>query len=349
MELQVNQPHPYRIYIGEDLQLDVPSGPVALLFDQAVEGFAEELARRLAARWQLGIPGGEEAKSLASYARVLSWLASLGVPRDATLVVVGGGTLGDLGGFVAATYLRGIAYWNVPTTTLALVDASVGGKTGINLPEGKNLVGAFYAPQMVWGELRALSSLPLERFREGLVEAFKHGLLSGDEELLAVEQLSPSGPGLEAYLARAVQVKIQIVETDFWERSERQKLNLGHTLAHALESATQHRLSHGVAVAYGLLYAALLGRALGGEDLLPWIWRLLTWLKPPTLPPMSWAELRPFLLRDKKKRGEELRWVVPMDLGVLQVRSLPLGLLEEVYQEFQLLSAEVGSAEGLHP
>ncbi|KGQ21036.2 3-dehydroquinate synthase [Thermus filiformis] len=336
MRVDVRNP-PYPIVIGRGVRPERPKGPLALLYDERVAGFA----RALEADWEiphaLGIPGGEGAKTLEVYGRVLSFLAQRGLPRDATLVVVGGGSLTDLGGFVAATYLRGIPYLSFPTTTLALVDASVGGKTGLNLPEGKNLVGAFHFPQGVFGDLEALRTLPPPLFKEGLVEAFKHGLIRGEEALLEVEGLSPEAEGLAEYLVRAVRVKVEITEKDPLEKGERRLLNLGHTLAHALEAASRHALSHGVAVAYGLLFAALLGRALGGEDLLGPVRRLLGWLSPPAPPPLSFDELLPYLLRDKKKRREALYWVVPLGLGRLEVRPVEEGLLREVYADWQRL------------
>lgn len=333
--LRIESPFPYPILLGRGLEVPRSEGPKALLYDTAVEGFALGLAQRLEIPYRLGLAGGEGVKTLETYAQALSWLAGKALPRNTTLYVVGGGTLTDLGGFLAASYLRGIRFINVPTTTLAIVDASVGNKTGINLPEGKNLVGAFYAPEGVYADLEALATLPEAPFKEGLVEAFKHGLIAGDEGLLEVEPLSRSSPALEAYLARAVAVKIAVVEADPRETGERRKLNLGHTLGHALEAATQHRLSHGAAVAYGLLFAALLGRAHGGTDLTPAVQNLLAWLSPPRLPPLEWEALAPFMARDKKTLGTSLHWVVPMGMGKLEIHPIPEEMLRQVYAEFR--------------
>ncbi|MCS7217999.1 MAG: 3-dehydroquinate synthase [Thermus sp.] len=345
--LEVRNPVPYPILLGEGLlgEVGVPQGPKALLYDRKVEGFALEVAEALGAEHRLGLEGGEGAKSLEAYGRVLSFLAAKGLPRNATLLVVGGGTLTDLGGFVAATYLRGVRYLSFPTTTLAVVDASVGGKTGINLPEGKNLVGAFHFPLGVYAELRALRTLPPFTFKEGLVEAFKHGLIAGREDLLEVEGLGPESPRLEAYLAEAVAVKVAITEKDPLEAGERRLLNLGHTLGHALEAQTRHALPHGAAVAYGLLYAALLGKALGGEDLTPPVLRLLRWLQPPPLALAPWEDLLPYLARDKKKVSESLHWVVPLAPGRLSVQPLPEGLLREAYALWQGLLLREGLAQ----
>jgi 3-dehydroquinate synthase len=335
--LSVRSPIPYPIWIGEGVLAELPplEGPAALLYDRAVAGFAQEVAEALGVRHLLGLKGGEGAKTLAVYGEVLSWLAQRGLPRNTTLLVVGGGTLTDLGGFVAATYLRGIPYLAFPTTTLGVVDASVGGKTGLNLPEGKNLVGAFHFPKGVYAELKALRTLPPFTFKEGLVEAFKHGLIQGEEALLKVEDLTPESLRLEGYLAQAVAVKVAITERDPLEKGERRLLNLGHTLGHALEAHTHHALPHGAAVAYGLLYAAFLGRALGGEDLVPLVLGLLRWLAPPPAPLVPWEELLPYLLRDKKKVSQDLHWVVPMAPGRLVVQPVPEETLRRAYAAYE--------------
>ncbi|WP_243027603.1 3-dehydroquinate synthase [Thermus albus] len=342
--LSVREPVAYPILIGEGVLEEIPplEGPLALLYDRQVEGFARELAERLRVEHRLGVEGGEGAKTLAVYGQVLSFLAQRALPRNTTLLVVGGGTLTDLGGFVAATYLRGIPYLSFPTTTLSVVDASVGGKTGINLPEGKNLVGAFHFPKGVYAELETLKTLPAFTFKEGLVEAFKHGLISGEEGLLQVEDLGPESPRLEAYLAQAVAVKVAITERDPLEKGERRLLNLGHTLGHALEAYTRHALPHGAAVAYGLLYAALLGRALGGEDLTSLALRLLRWLSPPPLPFLLWEDLLPYLLRDKKKLSQSLHWVVPLAPGRLVVEPLPEETLKEAFATWRGVLEDLG-------
>lgn len=333
-KLKIRNPIPYPIHIGFDLEVPQAEGPRAMIFDLAVQDYAKKLAAQLDIPAGLGLPGGEAVKSLATYGKALSWLAGQALPRNTTLYIVGGGSLTDLGGFIAATYLRGVNYISLPTTTLAMVDASLGNKTGINLPEGKNLVGAFHAPEGVYADLETLKTLPPQIFKQGLVEAFKHGLIAGDELLVNMEPLSLEWEGLENYLARAVSVKLQIVEADPTEQNERRKLNLGHTLAHALEGATFGTMPHGVAVAYGLLFAALLGRAHGGNDLVPTVLKFLQWLSPPPPPRFSWDDLTPFLSRDKKKLGKALNWVVPKDMGWLEIHPVLQEVLLGCYEEF---------------
>jgi len=336
VRLKVHNP-PYTVEIGRGLLPTLPPEPrdAVLLYDLAVEAIAEAIAHQASITARIGVPGGERAKTLETYARLLSDLAKSGLGRDGVLYVVGGGTLTDLGGFLAATYLRGIVYQSFPTTTLAIVDASVGGKTGLNLPEGKNLVGAFHAPERVTADLDWLVTLPERTFKEGLVEAYKHGFIAGDPDLLDPFDLHPEHPRLEAYLSKAVAVKIAVVSADFREKGERRKLNLGHTLAHALEAVTDHALTHGEAVAYGLLFACLLGRRLGGEDLVDRALDLLDWLDAPPLPPLSWSTLLPYLERDKKKAEGEIHWVIPLELGKLTITPLEGKLLEETYQSLE--------------
>ena len=244
--------------------------------------------------------------------------ARTGLGRDGAVVARGGGVVGDLAGFVAASYLRGVAFYQYPTSLLAMVDASVGGKTGLDLPEGKNLVGAFWQPRGVVADVATLASLPEREFRQGTVELVKHGYLR-DPELLTVvgPRWHPSADSdlLSEAVARSVAVKAAVVAADERETGERAHLNLGHTLAHALEAATGLALQHGDAVAYGLVYAALLGRGRGHDDLVPELLRLVEWLDPAPLPYVSFEDLAPYIARDKKAVGGAARFVLLRSLG----------------------------------
>ncbi|WP_457631776.1 3-dehydroquinate synthase [Oceanithermus sp.] len=334
-EVHVAPPHDHPVFIGADLPPAEARGPVVIIYDPKVGYLAEKLRSTAEPLLYEAVAGGEGAKSLSVYEDLLRRLARRGVPRDAEVWAVGGGTITDLAGFVAASYLRGVAWRAWPTTTLAMVDAAVGGKTGVNLPEGKNLVGAFHPPRSVSADLQTLRTLPDGRFREGLVEAFKHGLISGDERLLAPWGLSAGAPQLEAYVARAVAVKAAVVARDYRESGERMKLNLGHTLAHALEAVSNHQLSHGHAVAYGLLYAALLGRRRGGADLTGPVLELLEWTAAPPPPAASWEELAVYTGRDKKNRAEKLIWVIPYAAGDLRLETPTAEELRATYEEWR--------------
>ncbi len=181
-------------------------------------------------------------------------LVAAGIDRSGIVVALGGGVVGDMAGFAAATYLRGIRFVQIPTTLLAMVDSSIGGKTGVDLPQGKNLVGAFKQPELVVVDPDVLSTLPSAEFRNGLGEVVKHGIIS-DPVLFA--QLQADGPeSLESMLARALRVKIGVVERDPFEQGERAHLNLGHTFAHAFEQVSRYAIPHGQAVSVGLMASA---------------------------------------------------------------------------------------------
>jgi 5-deoxy-5-amino-3-dehydroquinate synthase len=205
----------------------------------------------------LVIGRGEEHKTLATVESLCRDFARMGLTRDDVVIGVGGGMVTDVAGFAAAVWHRGVAVVHVATTLLAMVDAAIGGKTGVNLPEGKNLVGAFWQPSGVLCDLAALTTLPERELRCGRGEMAKYHFLTGDD-LLALP--------LAERVARCVQIKADVVGADERESGRRAILNYGHTLAHALETASEHRMAHGEAVAVGLVYAARLARVLGRID-----------------------------------------------------------------------------------
>ncbi|MFU8887012.1 MAG: 3-dehydroquinate synthase [Trueperaceae bacterium] len=270
----------------------------------------------------LVVPAGEDSKSVAAWADLHARLAAAACDRDTWVCAVGGGVVGDLAGFVAASWLRGVPFVQVPTTLLAMVDASVGGKTGIDLASGKNLVGAFWQPRVVVADTRALATLPPAVLREGAVELYKHALLADAPWRAAFGP--PDAFGLpddldDAAWARLVadgiRVKAEVVAADPHEAGVRAHLNLGHTLAHALEAVTGHAMRHGTAVAYGLAFAAELGGTRGWAD-----WRadaaaLVGWAADAPLPDVPLDALLAFMARDKKRRGGRLRFVLLADLG----------------------------------
>ena len=326
--VQVEVVPSYPVLVGHDILSHLPdaveSVQIALVADETVDELhgapvAAALASggRIVHRYR--VPPGEEAKRIEQVARLQRAFARDGLDRSATVVALGGGVVSDLAGFVAATYLRGVSFAIVSTTLLGMVDASVGGKTAVNLPEGKNLVGAFWQPRFVIADVGTLRTLPEREFRLGAVEAFKHGLLADATllEILDDPEFHPAGDAasLADTVRRSVRVKADVVAADERESGARAHLNLGHTLAHALESVTDHELAHGEAVAYGLLYAAFLGRGRGWADWVPHARRLVAWLDPRPLPDVDITDLEPFLRRDKKARGGRSRWVLLREVG----------------------------------
>ncbi|MEN8376889.1 MAG: 3-dehydroquinate synthase [Gemmatimonadota bacterium] len=222
-------------------------------------GFTAELVR---------FPAGEQQKNRDSWGSVIDAVAGRGLGRDGCVVAVGGGVTGDLAGFVAASFMRGVPVIQVPTTLLSMVDASVGGKTGLDTPLGKNMIGAFHQPAAVIVDPRTLASLPADHFRAGLAEAVKHGAIT-DEPYLdwIVANAGPVGEhdegALEELIRRSVEIKAAIVSADPTEQGPRQALNFGHTFAHALETWTGYRTLHGFAVGVGMVAAAEVGERAG--------------------------------------------------------------------------------------
>lgn len=221
-----------------------------------------------AIRREVRLRDGEAAKTPRAWEQTMRVMAKAGLDRSSFVIAFGGGSIGDAAGFAAATYMRGIRLIQIPTTLLAMVDSSVGGKTGVNLPEGKNLVGAFHQPSLVLADLRFLKTLPARERQSGVYEVLKCGLLRDESLLTLIERtrgLSRAAEEeMETAIAAAVRIKARIVERDERESGERVLLNLGHTLGHALEAATAYRrFTHGEAVGYGLEFAVDLSERLG--------------------------------------------------------------------------------------
>ena len=266
----------------------------------------------------------EPAKRLATVEKIARALVSLGADRDATLLAVGGGVVGDVAGFVAASYLRGVRLIHVPTTLVAQVDSAIGGKTGVNLPEGKNLVGAFYPPELVIADPDVLSTLPHRQYRAGLYEIIKYGVIADpalfrylERNMLAL--LRRDRGALEYVIPRCIRIKAMVVGKDERESGLRQILNFGHTLGHALETATGYKkFLHGEAVGHGMIFATLLALAighLGVKDAARIIGLILSVGPLPRIPSLSNSELRSLMLSDKKVHAGEIGWVLPSVIG----------------------------------
>ncbi len=267
---------------------------------------------------------GESSKTRETWARLIDALLEGGFGRDSAIIALGGGVVGDLAGFVAATFMRGVPLLAVPTTLLAMVDASVGGKTGINTAHGKNLIGAFHPPVGVVADLRTLLTLPDPTFRSGLAEAVKHGLIADEEyfEWLganAREVLARDLPTLTHLVRRSVELKASIVGRDERETGERAVLNTGHTLGHALEHASAYRLDHGEAVALGLVAECRIAEAVGLAEggLADRVGRVLGHLNLPTTlrVPVDPDEVVRAAQMDKKARSRVVRLALPEAIG----------------------------------
>ena len=339
LELSASRDSSYDIVLEPNLRHKlakyIPETTVALISDNHVDQFyGDEVARTLE---QAGktvhrhvVAAGEASKSLETYGNLLRVLIRGGIDRRSAVIALGGGVVGDLAGFVAASVLRGVAFYQCPTSLLAMVDSSIGGKTGINIPEGKNLLGAFWQPNAVLVDVEVLRTLPEKTFREGAVELFKHGLLAdeGLADAFRNPRFAPDG-GSEYWLEqlpRAMQVKADIVSQDETERGVRAYLNLGHTLGHALEAhshayagAGNVPLSHGEAVGYGLLFMAKLAAQRGYKDETTRVLEFLAWLKPKPLHDNLTVDnfhvLQGYLQKDKKVSAQKIRWVLLEHIG----------------------------------
>lgn len=273
---------------------------------------------------------GEKLKSLAQAELVLRAMATSGIDRKGLLIAIGGGTIGDVGGLCAALYLRGIECWQVPTTMMAMVDSAVGGKTAVNLPEGKNLVGAVHPPSRVYVDPTMLEGLPDAEFRSGLAEAIKVGI-GLDAPLFAIlerEHEAVQARDSDAILRvaqRTLAAKCAVVESDLREDGPRRLLNLGHTLGHALEAHGNYTQPHGLCIARGLHFALDVAETLGAmrrEDAERCRAVLLRYghLRS-DLPPVD--SLWPFVARDKKSERGSIHFVVPTGVGRSRVEPLP--------------------------
>ena len=276
------------------------------------------------------IDDGESAKSLANYGAIMDTLIQYNFNRDCAVVALGGGVVGDLAGFVAATYQRGVRFYQIPTTLLAQVDSSVGGKTAINHPGGKNMVGAFYQPQGVLIDTNCLASLNDRDYACGLAEVVKYGIIA-DAEFFAwleahVNQLNARDSGALTYaIQRSCEIKADIVAADEREQSVRALLNLGHTFGHAIEAAHYDTWKHGEAVAAGTVIAAKLMHQLGelsAADMARIEALLQAFQLPVRAPKMPLAQWQAFMQRDKKVQDGTVRLVLPTAIGAASLRPM---------------------------
>jgi shikimate kinase / 3-dehydroquinate synthase len=263
----------------------------------------------------VSFPAGEAHKNLATVAELYRACLAHGLERGGTVVALGGGVVGDVAGFVAATILRGVAWVNLPTTVLAMADASLGGKVGVDLPEGKNLVGAFHPPALIVADTATLATLPPAEVRSGLAEVIKSGAI-GDADLF--ERLERGTIELEPAIARAAAVKVGVVISDPFEHGERAVLNLGHTIGHGVETASGYRLSHGDSIAIGMAAICQLAETLGVAE--PGLARRMeACLRraglPVRCPGLAPAAIRAAMSADKKKARGQLKFVLPRRIG----------------------------------
>ena len=335
-----------------EIKIDFSAFPraktVALVTDSNVDRFYGDMAVRQMETSGLRVerivfPAGEQSKTLDTYAELVRGFAALGLTRSDFAVALGGGVVGDITGFAAATYMRGIDFVQVPTTLLAMVDSSIGGKTGVDIPEGKNLVGAFHMPREIVRDVGFLESLPEREMKNGFAELIKTAVLF-DPGLFAALSPRPSLDALAPLVERCARWKEEVVAADFREGGRRKLLNLGHTFGHAIESASGFRLSHGEAVAIGM---RIVGRGV------PEVGAILDEYGFPQVadvfaPPLDLdpGDVRGYMANDKKRSGDSITLVVPRRIGECELVDTPVGELWDAWMRHGEMAGAVGGPEG---
>lgn len=350
--IQVKGTDPYEVVIGRALLGEVPlalgSGVSKVLVVHPV-GLtpSAELLREtlLEAGYEAilaGVPDSEDAKRVEVAAFCWQIMGQADFTRTDAVIGFGGGSTTDLAGFVAATWLRGVKLIQVPTTLLAMVDAAIGGKTGINTSEGKNLVGVFHAPSAVIIDLDTLISLPKNEILAGFGEVVKYGFIADPRILEIIEgdvnvATDPNTPEFQEIIERSVAIKARVVGEDFKEAGLREILNYGHTLGHAIEHAERYKWRHGAAISIGMVFVAELARIAGrlSDEVVDRHRSVLHLLGLPTsYPAQKWAQLQETMQRDKKTRAGTLRFVVLDDLAKPTIMTAPTPeMLHAAFQE----------------
>jgi len=320
----------YAIYIGAGalktlkilLQLhDLHGRPVIVTNQTLAPLYGEPLAAALDCAL-ISIPDGERFKTLETVRTVYDQLVALELDRRGVLIALGGGVVGDLAGFVAATYLRGIALVQAPTSLLAMVDSSIGGKVGVDLPQGKNLIGAFKQPAFVAVDPTSLLTLPDLEWRCGAAEIVKAGLLR-DESLLDAAHYRRENAAFIEVLRRAIQIKVDYVQRDPYEQGIRAELNLGHTFAHAVEKVSGYTWRHGEAVGFGLVAAARLSYAVGAcsAELPERVERLIAAIGLPARCSFEPSDVCAAMRTDKKRHGDTMRFILLRGVAQPEIRD----------------------------
>jgi 3-dehydroquinate synthase len=302
---------------------------IAIVTDHHVDHlYARRIAAQLEGAQIFPIRAGESAKTRETWAEVSDSLLHEGYGRDTVIVAAGGGVVGDLAGFVAATYMRGVPFIQIPTTLLAMIDASVGGKTGVDTPAGKNLVGAFHQPVLVIADPNVLATLPANHFRAGLAEALKHGVIADEKYFAKIagarESTARDERALTGLISESVRIKASVVARDERESGLRKVLNFGHTIGHAIESVSNYKLLHGEAVAIGMALESALAEKLGiampgTSDAIRDALNAIG--LPSTFPALDRSAVIAATRSDKKARAGRVEYALPSRVGSMAGES----------------------------
>lgn len=334
--IRIDASKQYPVHIGQNLlcdagklisQIRVP-GKAAIISDSNVfplygQILSDSLLNAGFSVYSYAFAAGEEQKNANTYLDILNFLAENTFSRSDVLIALGGGVTGDITGFAAATFLRGISYVQIPTSLLAMVDSSVGGKTAIDLPAGKNLVGAFYQPNMVICDLNTLNTLPVDIYRDGCAEIIKYGVLY---DPVLFEHLSQNGLDFdqEYVIAKCISLKGDVVKSDEFDTGARQLLNLGHTIGHGIEAQSKFCISHGKAVAAGMAIVAKAAWKQGicQQNIYEEICAILEKFQLPKTTNFQAVELFQSALSDKKRSGDTVNLIVPVHIGLCNIQKV---------------------------
>ena len=339
--IPVNTSKKYSVFVGNNILPQVGNsikeacgGEIAALVTDDIVGglYGETLDRSLAAAGYSTVkfvfPNGEKSKNMETYAALLCFLADSGLSRSDVIVALGGGVVGDLAGFAAATFMRGIPFVQIPTTVLSMVDSSVGGKTAVDLPAGKNLAGSFYQPNAVFCDVETLKTLPEDIFNDGCAEMIKHGIIQSAQLFDLLKE--PIRHRMDDVIMKNITIKRDIVEVDEKETGLRRMLNLGHTIGHGIEKHSNYAISHGKSVAIGLVIASRGAYRLGVCDEICHL-EIVDAVRRYNLP--TETDISPEALlnaawSDKKRSGQNIMLVLPERIGKCVVRNYGMYELE---------------------
>lgn len=341
-KIHINTSSPYDVIIGSNLlnksadylaQILQKGCKLAIISDSNVwpiygNTVKENLCSAGYAVFEFVFPAGESSKSTKTYLEILNFLAENQITRSDAIIALGGGVTGDMAGFAAATFLRGIRYIQMPTSLLAMVDSSVGGKTAIDLPAGKNLLGAFHQPAMVLCDIEALNTLPETVFCDGCAEVIKYGILFDAQLFAHLEDMGLQFDRISV-ISRCVELKRDVVCADEFDTGLRQKLNLGHTIGHSIEIKSNFTVTHGQAVAIGM---AIISKS-ACKNIYGRVTALLKKFKLPATTVFTAAELADSALSDKKRTGQTINLIVPKAIGDCAIVPTPVEQVESFIKE----------------
>ncbi len=344
-KLTVKASKPYSVYIGENalnslveiLDKDLAKKPnkVLIVSDSNVYAIYGERVKGLldgyAETYSFVFTAGEQSKTLETAHSIITTLAENEFTRTDLLVALGGGVTGDITGFVAGIYLRGVDFVQIPTTMLASIDSSVGGKTGVDIPEGKNLVGAFHQPKAVVCDTEIIRNLPTDIYSQGMAEAIKYGVLDSEKLFYKIQNKTAD---LDELIYACVKIKANIVKKDEFDGGLRQLLNLGHTFGHAIERLSAFKLSHGEAVGIGMLYASEYSVKIGlatDKNLTHAVKNCLLSYGLPLTCEFTKTEIFGGLLLDKKRRGNSITLVLPQKIGKCKLVKTDIEKFKETF------------------